>query len=163
MSGATAKRGEHTRKWLVVLDNTPECIKAVSFAAHRVRNTGGAIVLLVVNEPEEFQHWVGVEDVLRAEKLQAAETLFEQYESKVRALGDIKVERVVREGRRASEVEGLIKEDTDIVILVLAAGASAEGPGPLVSLFTSRGANGFPIPVAIVPGTLSEAEIEALS
>lgn len=163
MSGAAAKRGENTRKWLVVLDNTPECSKAVSFAAHRVRHTGGAIVLLVVNEPEEFQHWVGVEDVLRAEKLQAAETLFAQYESAIHASGKIDVERVVREGSRAGEVEALIREDTGIVILVLASGTSAEGPGPLVSQIASRGANGFPIPVAIVPGTLSEEEIEALS
>lgn len=163
MSGESPRRGEHTRKWLVVLDGTEECIKAVTFAAFRVRRTGGTIVLLVVIEPDQFQHWIGVGDVMRAEAMQQAEKLFEQYESRLRAAGDIAVERVVREGPRAEEVEALIREDRDIVILVLAAGTSSEGPGPLVSSIALRGANAFPIPVAIVPGTLSDEEIEALS
>jgi len=157
------RRGEHTRKWLVVLDDTEECGKAVTFAAYRVRRTGGTIALLVVIEPDQFQHWIGVEKVMRAEAMQIAETLFEQYESKIRDCGDIAVERVVREGARADAIEALIDEDRDIVILVLAAGISAEGPGPLVSSIASRGANALPIPVAIVPGTLSDEEIEALS
>jgi len=163
MSGDTPRRGEHTRKWLVILDGSEECIKAVTFAAFRVRRTGGTIVLLYVIEPDQFQHWIGVENVMRAEAMQQAEALFEQYEGRIRACGDIPVERVVREGGRADQVEALIAEDTDIVILVLAAGTSSEGPGPLVSLIASRGADAFPVPVAIVPGTLSDAEIEALS
>jgi len=164
MSGEAApRRGEHTRKWLVVLDGTEECIKAVTFAAYRVRRTGGTIVLLVVIEPDQFQHWIGVENVMRAEAMAGAEALFEQNETRIRACGDIPVERVVREGSRADEVEALIAEDRDIVILVLAASTSSEGPGPLVSSIATRGADAFPIPVAIVPGTLTDAEIEALS
>ena len=56
----------------------------------------------------------------------------------------------------------LINSDKDISILVLAAGTAKEGPGPLVAAFASRaGAN--PIPVTIVPGGLSDAEIDALA
>lgn len=164
MSGnESSRRGENKRKWLVVLDGTEECVKAVTFAAYRVRRTGGTIVLLVVIEPDQFQHWIGVENVMRAEAMQHAEALFEQYESAIQSCGDIPVERVVREGKSAAEVEALIREDTDIVILVLAAGTSSEGPGPLVTSIATRGSDAFPIPVAIVPGTLSDAEIEALS
>lgn len=151
------------RKWLVVLDGTEECAKAVSFAAHRARRTGDSIVLLYVIEPDQFQHWMGVEAIMRAEAMEEAEKQFDLSDAMIRACGAIPVERVVREGERAGELESLIAEDGEIVILVLAAGTSSEGPGPLVTSIASRGDNAMPIPVVIVPGTLSEDEIAALT
>ncbi len=56
----------------------------------------------------------------------------------------------------------LIDTDEDIAILVLAAGTGKEGPGPLVANL-GKTAGTFPIPVAIVPGQLSDEELDALS
>jgi len=56
------------------------------------------------------------------------------------------------EGDKAQEVLNLIENDEDIAALVLAAAASKEGPGPLVSSL-AKNAGDFPIPVAIVPAT----------
>jgi nucleotide-binding universal stress UspA family protein len=69
---------------------------------------------------------------------------------------------MVREGDAAEEILKLIDEDEDVFILVLGAGTSTEGPGPLVATI-GRAAGDFPIPVAIVPGHLSNDEIDALS
>jgi nucleotide-binding universal stress UspA family protein len=69
---------------------------------------------------------------------------------------------VIREGNTAEEILKLIDEDADIGILVLAAGTGKEGPGPLVSNL-GKTAGSFPIPVAIVPGHLSNEEIDASS
>ncbi|NOZ33245.1 MAG: universal stress protein [Alphaproteobacteria bacterium] len=159
---STEKAGS-TRKWLVVLDDTEECAKAVTFAAYRARRTGDTIALLVVIEPGQFQHWIGVEDIMRAEAMEAADKLFERYEALTSDCGKIPVVRVVREGKQADQIEALIAEDSEIVILVLAAGTSSEGPGPLVTSIAERGADAFPIPVVIVPGKLSNEQIEALS
>lgn len=158
----TATNDEYKRKFLVVIDDTEECDRAVTFAAYRVRRTGGTVVLLAVIEPDEFQHWLGVEKIMRAEAQQAVEQLLDERSARIAAIGKIKVETVVREGRKAEEVEKLIDEDKDIAILVLAAGTSSEGPGPLVSAFTSRGANALPIPVTIIPGGVSDEQIIAL-
>jgi len=54
----------------------------------------------------------------------------------------------------------LIKRDHDISILVLAAGTSKDGPGPLVKLFATKVQ---PIPVTIVPGDLADAEVDDLA
>lgn len=151
------------RKYLVVIDDTEECDRAVTFAAHRIKHSSGSIVLMAVIEPGEFQHWLGVENIMRAEAKEEAERLLDIRRRRIAEIGDIKVETVVREGRRAEEVEKLIEEDRGIAILVLAAGTSKEGPGPLVSAFTQRGANFLRVPVSIVPGSLSDAEIAALS
>ena len=152
----------YERKFLVVIDETAECDRAVTFAAHRVLRTGGTVVLLSIIGNDEFQHWLGVQNVLRAESIQKADALLNQRESRIKSIGDIKVEKLVREGRKAQEVEKLIKADPDIAILVLASGASSEGPGPLVAAFTGRGSNALTIPVTIVPGNVTEEHIIAL-
>jgi len=151
---------DYKRKFLVVIDETEECDRAVTFAAYRVKRTGGTVVLLSIVGGDEFHHWLGVQDILRAEALETAEQLLEQRSKRIAGIGNIKIEKIVREGRKA--VEALIAEDKDIAILVLAAGTSSEGPGPLVSAFTARGANALPIPVTIIPGSLSDEDIVAL-
>ena len=69
---------------------------------------------------------------------------------------------MIREGDPAEEILKLIDEDEDIGILVLAAGTGKEGPGPLVSSL-GKSAGAFPIPVAIVPGHLSDEDLDASS
>ena len=47
-------------------------------------------------------------------------------------------------------------------LLVLAAATGKEGPGPLVSSL-SKNAGDFPIPIAMVPGHLSDADLDSMS
>jgi hypothetical protein len=46
---------------------------------------------------------------------------------------------------------------------VLAAGSGTEGPGPLVSTLVGKASGTFPIPIAVIPGTLTDEAIEALA
>ena len=55
------------RKFMVVLDDTRECLNAMRFAAMRAAHTGGGVLILSVIPPEEYQHWMGVADLMRAE------------------------------------------------------------------------------------------------
>ncbi|MEP5983765.1 universal stress protein, partial [Roseibium sp.] len=57
----------HRRKFLVVVDDTPECDRAIVYAAKRAARTGGVVTLLFVVAHGDFQHWLGVEDIMRAE------------------------------------------------------------------------------------------------
>ncbi len=157
-----AAEREYNRKFLVVIDETEECDRAVTFAAYRVKRTGGTVVLLSIIGNEQFQHWLGVEDILRAESLAKAEELLDERARRIAEIGDINVEKVVREGRKAEEIEALINEDDEIAILVLAAGTSSEGPGPLVSAFVGRGTNALTIPVTIIPAGMSDERIISL-
>ena len=69
---------------------------------------------------------------------------------------------MIRDGDKAEQILKLIDEDEDIAILVLAAGTGKEGPGPLVASL-GKTAGSYPIPVAIVPGHLSDEDLDALS
>ncbi len=154
----------HSRKFLVIVDETPECDRALVYAAKRAERTGGTLTMLYVIKPEEFQHWLGVEDIMRAEAMAEAEATLARSLDRARALAPrVKPETVVREGSPADEIVALISEDADIAILVLAAGTEKEGPGPLVSSLAGKLSGSFPIPITIVPGNLSDQDIVALA
>ena len=151
---------EYKRKFLVVIDETPECERALTFAAYRVKRTGGTVVLMSVIQKPEFIG-LGVEDVLRAEAVEEAERNLDVRLARIRDIGEVRSESVIREGSAAEEIEHVIDQDRDIAILVLAASTSGEGPGPLVTHFANR-ANALPIPLTIVPGRMSDEEIIAI-
>ena len=153
----------HSPKWLVVIDDTEECDRAVYFAARRAARVGAGVVMLRVIETEDRnQQWLGVADIMKAEAHEAANAALEKYASRANGIAGVTAERVVREGKIAEEILGLIEDDEDIAILVLAAGTGKEGPGPLVSTL-SKTAGEFPIPVALVPGHLTDEELDAMS
>jgi nucleotide-binding universal stress UspA family protein len=153
----------HKRKFLVVIDDTPECMVALSYAARRAQHTSGAVVLLFVIEPEAPQGFAGVEDIMRAEALEQAQTTLAKFAARVRDVANLDPELVIREGKRAEEVRNLIESDEDIAILVLAAGQGSEGPGPLVTAIAARGSGTFPVPITIVPGGLTEEQLDAIA
>ena len=153
----------HRRKFLVVIDDTPECSRAVVYAARRAERTNGVLAMLYVIVPGEFQHWIGVENIMRAEAMEAAEERLGRFADTIREISEIEPQMVIREGARADEIAKLIEEDEDIAVLVLAAGTDKEGPGPLVTAIAGKAASTFPIPITIVPGTLDDAAIMALA
>jgi nucleotide-binding universal stress UspA family protein len=153
----------HRRKLLVVIDETPECAKAVHFASLRAEHTGGALVLLFVIPPAAFQQLKGVESIMRAEAMDAAESALGRFADLVRKWSSIEPEQVIREGDTADQVSALIETDEDIAILVLGAGVGREGPGPLVTALVGRSSGEFPVPITVVPGSLDEAAIQAIA
>ncbi len=162
VSKRLSRESGHRRKFLAVVDETPECERSVAYAARRAAATNGVVVLLYVIEPGDFQHWLGVEQIMREEAMTAANAALNGHADRVREKIGVEPELVVREGQPAEEIHKAIEEDQDIAILVLAAGNAKEGPGPLVSSIAGKGA-AFPIPVTVVPGTLSDEEIESLA
>ena len=152
----------HTRKFLLVVDESQEVESALYYTAARVLRSSGSIVMLYVIVPGEYQHWMGVRQKQLEEETNKAKALFRLFRRKLNLAGfeTVTSEEVIREGAPAEEIIKLINEDEDIAILVLGAAADIEGPGPLVS---SLAAGGFPIPVTVVPGRLSLQEIKALA
>lgn len=151
---------EYKRKFLVVIDETEECDRALTFAAFRTKRTGGTVVLVTVIPKPEFIG-MGVEDVLRAEAVEEAERNLDSRLARIKEIGDVRAESVIREGNGPEKIEQLIDKDHGIAILVLAASKSGEGPGPLVTHFAAR-AHALPIPLTIVPGRMSDEEIIAI-
>ena len=150
------------RKFMIVVDETPECMNAMRFAARRAQRTGGGVTMLYVIEPEEFQHWMGVAEVMRTEARDKAEMRLVQLADEMRDLCGVTPEFAIREGKKAEEVLAAIEADHDIGVLVLGAG-EGEGPGPLVSHLVTKMGHRLPVPVTIVPGSMSMERIDEVS
>jgi nucleotide-binding universal stress UspA family protein len=151
----------HARKFLVIIDDTAECDRAVSFAAHRVKRTGGTLVLMSVIDSEDFGQFIGVGDVMRAEARNEAERNLDTRIARIGQIGQIRTETVIREGRPAEAIEAVVADDPGIAILVLAATIGDKGPGPLVTHFA--GNNRLHVLVTIVPGAMTDEEIVAVA
>lgn len=149
------------RKFLVVLDDTRECLNAIRFAAMRAAHTGGGVTIVSIIPPDEFRHWAGVGEVMRAEATERIRVHFEVFAKWMRERQGVDPELVIREGEPVAEILDLIREDREIGVLVLGAGTE-NGPGPLVTQL-SRSAGNLPIPITIVPGGLSKEELEAIT
>ncbi|TWA23809.1 nucleotide-binding universal stress UspA family protein [Sinorhizobium medicae] len=147
---------------MAVIDDTPECERAVHYAGMRAKNSNGGLVLLYVIADGDFQQWLGVEEIMRAEARQEAESTLAKIAQTVRERIGIEPEIVIREGIATEQIHAAIEEDRDIAILVLAAGSAKEGPGPLVSSIAGKAA-AFPIPVTVIPDLLTDEEIDALT
>lgn len=156
----------HRRKFLLILDESPEMDSALYFAASRASHTGGSLMLLYVIEPQDFQHWMGVKEIQKEEETQKAKALFRLVRRKLANAGldDVVCEDVIREGALSDEIISMIEEDEDVAILVLGAAIDAKGPGPLVStLAAGKQAGTFPIPITIVPGNMGLDDVQALA
>jgi nucleotide-binding universal stress UspA family protein len=153
----------HKRKYLVVIDDTDECERAVYWAAKRAGRTKSQLTMLrVIETGERNQQWLGVADIMQAEAMEAAGKALDKHATRAQKLAKLKPERVIREGETAEQVVKLIDEDADIGILVLAADSGKEGPGPLITSICKT-VGTFQIPVAIVPGHLKDDELDAMA
>ncbi|MGI9435066.1 MAG: universal stress protein [Geminicoccaceae bacterium] len=158
---AESRRGE--RLFLVVVDRTEEMKTALYFASRRALRTGGRVALLYVIEPPEFQHWLGVERVMEDEAREEAERILQSMAERVQAVVGKMPVLHVRQGPRRDELLALISEDPEISVLVLGTAAGHEDPGPLVTYLIGQMGGNMRLPVILVPGQLTEAEVDAVT
>jgi nucleotide-binding universal stress UspA family protein len=151
------------RVFLVVVDETEEMHVALRYACRRARHTGGRVALLHVIEPADPQPFRQVAELILAEQRAQAEELMQKMSAEVVELsGQLPVVHL-RDGDRADQLLNLIEEEPDISILVLAAGTGSEGPGPLISQLVGRLSGRLRVPITVVPGALSDEQIDLLA
>ena len=150
------------RKFMVVLDDSRECLNAMRFAAMRASNSGGGVVVLSVIPPDEFNHWIGVAEVMR-EEAERIEVHFEVFAKWMRDRLNVEPALVIREGVIVDEIINQLADDPEVGVLVLGAGTDKKsGPGPLVTQL-SRNAGSLPVPITIVPGDMSKERLEMIT
>jgi len=160
---AEAAQARRDRVFLVVVDDSAERRVALRYACLRVRKSGGRVALLRVIEPEGQVEWAGVGAMLAEERRQEAEKLLSGLAAEVNELtGGLPI-LLIRQGEARDELLALLAEEKRISILVLAAAAGGSGPGPLISALAGRYASKLAIPMTIVPGDITEEELERVT
>ncbi len=149
------------RVYLAIVDETEEARVALRFAARRAAKTGGVVHLLALVPKQAFNAFGGVQATIEEEARDRAEILANG------AAGELMVESgkmpqiAVRVGDGKTVISEYLEDHPEVAALVL--GAAPEGhPGPLVSHFSAC-VGMLPCPLFIVPGALSEEELDRLS
>ncbi len=153
---------DRARKFVVVVDDTPECRLALRFAAGRAAHSlGGSVLIVHVIRPTEFVQWGGVQDVMEQEAQERAEELMAALAIETEAYAGQPPEVRIEKGKTADVILKILGEEQGIFGLVL--GASATGaPGPLIDFFSGDIAGSLPCPLVIVPGALTEAQVDQI-
>lgn len=150
------------RIFLVIVDQSAEMQVALYYAAKRARRTGGHVALLHVTPPPETHGLRAVEELMREEARQEAELVVLKYAKEVQDLTGTLPVLYMREGNRREELLALIEEEPTISVLVLGAATGPEGPGPLIS-YLAKSFGRLRIPVTLVPGNLSRAQLDVIT
>lgn len=151
------------RTYLVLVDESEELHQALLFACLRARRTGGNISLLYVIAPAEFAHWAGVGELMREEARAEAEEKMRVHSEYVQQLTSRMPVLHIREGEIAEQIIGMIDDDPCIALLVLGVDTHSDTVGPIITYLAGRGAARCRVPIAIVPGNLSDEQIENLT
>lgn len=163
---AAAKARRHKQEeriFLVVIDKSEEMRVALRFAGLRAKATGGRVALFTSIEPAESHTWQAVGELMEAEQRAEAEAMMQRYAEEVVKLSGKTPVIFIRQGMVRDSLLALIDEEPTISILILAAGAGRSGPGPLIAALTGKFYQRLAIPLTIVPGSLGDDEIDALT
>jgi nucleotide-binding universal stress UspA family protein len=150
------------RKFLVILDDSKECLNAMRFAAMRAAKTGGGVQILSIIRPDDVAAWAGVGEIMREEARERIVVHFEVFAKWMRDRQGVDPQLVIREGDPVPQIMAQIREDEEIGVLVLGAATDKSGPGPIVTQL-SRQSGSLPIPITIVPGDMSKERLEAIT
>jgi hypothetical protein len=149
------------RIYLVVIDNNPESAIALRFAARRAVKTGGGVEILALIEPQEFIPFGGVQATIEEEARLHAEGLVAGAAGTLLEESGLRPSITVRQGEGPKIIREMIADNPDIAALVLGA-APTGAPGPLIAHFSGDSGT-LPIPLMIVPGSLTREAIDRLS
>ena len=149
--------------FLVCVAHDDHSAVAARFAAMRAQNSGGAVALLHVTQPPEFQHWAAVGERMREETREAAEVMLERLAGEVESMLGAKPSLHLREGRIGEEILGYIDESESINLLVVGAAPPDDGHGSLISWLAGQLAGRLNIPLVVVPGNLSDQQLRDLT
>lgn len=149
------------RIYLVIIDETEEARIALRFASRRAAQTGGNVHLLAMIPPQEFSAFAGVQATIEQEARDRAETLVMAAASNLYSESGKMPVIAVKQGQGEKVVRQYLADHTEVAALVLST-AKEGGPGPLVTYFSAH-ASQLPCPLFIVPGNLTDEDIDRLS
>ena len=149
------------RVYLVIIDETQEARSALRFAARRASDTGGAVHLLAVVPKQAFSAFGGVQATIEEEARDRAEVMANSAAGELMSESGLLPQITVKVGDAKAVINEYLTDHPEVAALVLAAAPSGN-PGPLVTHFSAC-AGSLPCPLFIVPGGLSEDEIDRLS
>ena len=100
---------------------------------------------------------------MQDEKRIAAEARLEIVADDVESEYGFRPTTIVKDGSKREALLQTVEDEKRIAMLVLGAAKGVDGPGPLVARLAGQESGDFPVPILVVPGRLTNEEVDALT
>lgn len=151
-------------KFLVCMDDTEHARIALRFACSRAQKRGGAVDVIHVIDTDEVQSYPLMAEKMLDEKRKAGKALLQTVHAEAARWAPVTIKEIVREGVIGEEILKVVEDDLDANMLVLGMAPESSPKGrSLVSWLTNQLGKRLQIPIMVVPGNLTDLQIEELS
>lgn len=150
-------------KLLVCINDNDHSRVALHFACRKATHTGCPVEILHVIEPNEYQNFFSVADVIQKEQRAEAEQLLRRFAEEAYNYAGITPSLMLKEGMLGEEIVAAIEEDHSINMLLLGTSPDSPSRGTLLPWLASQLGRTLQIPMMIIPGNLTEQQIRELT
>ena len=149
-------------KFLVCVDQGETSRTALRFACIKAKKRGGLVDILHVTQPAGFQSLFSVADQIQADSRDEAESLMNRLSEEANALSGVTPSILLREGDVGQEILKAAVEDQGVNMIVLGV-SPGQSKGKLVGWLSSQLGSELILPMMLVPGNLTDQQIDELS
>tara|TARA_Y100001978_G_scaffold47687_1_gene42757 strand:+ start:3326 stop:3793 length:468 start_codon:yes stop_codon:yes gene_type:complete len=147
-------------KFLAVFDGTDECKSAVRYAARRAKINGAELLIVATVDTAEFTYWLSVNNKMIDDIERESRDALRELSDEIKSYSDVLCDHIIEHGSKLDVVKNLINLDNSISLLILASNKKDKNPGILVETISGEG---YSIPVVVIPGNLSNNDIDKLA
>jgi hypothetical protein len=148
------------KNYLVIIDESDELKNAIYFAAKRSVANNASLIMLYVVRPAVNAEWASVGNLIEQEETSEGKKISRLWSTVVEEKFKIKPQIIIKMGDKVGEIIKFLKEDKSVRFLVLASSIDSD-PGPIIKSLSKK-MNDLSVPLVIIPGLISEKEIDNL-
>jgi nucleotide-binding universal stress UspA family protein len=148
---------------LVCVSNEAESAVALRFGCLRAKRRNHHITILHVLEPTEFQGLSSITDAIREEREEQADNLLLEMERQASEQGIEHPSLMIRVDTLWNGIVAAIEENPNINMVILAVRPDSHRGPKLMAALTEELGNSIRVPIMVVPGDLTEEQVNLLS
>lgn len=153
---------EKSGKFLVCVAENDASSVALRMACKKAHRRGDGVDILTVIEPMDFQPLFGVGEKINSEKREQAEALLQELAGIAQDECGLTPSLHLREGNLGEQIIAAVMEDNDVNMLVIGLMPDSPTGSKLVTWLSERMGDELLVPMTIVPGNLTDQQLEAL-
>ena len=149
-------------KYLVCVDQRDESHAALRLACMKARLRRGSVEILHIIPPSDFQTLGMIADRMREERRTDAQTLLARLSQEAQETFGIIPQQTLREGSVGEEIISYAMDGPDITMLVIGTAQQGGERGTLAAWLASQLGDKLLLPLLMVPGNLTDYQLERL-
>ncbi len=151
-------------KLLLCIDNTDHSRVALRFACSKAKNMDFALEMIHVMNSSEYNTntLFGVGDKIRDERRAEVEKMVTSMATEAQNYAGITPSCIIREGSLGEEIAKAVNEDGNFNMLIIGKAPQEASKKDIITQLTAELAGKLMIPMIIVPGNLTDQQIEEL-